>query len=255
MDFTREPVVETVITPKEGYKLVIRSSHGGKGDEYAVDAVEVIAFGHSYFFRSLEKPKAFLLPLAEYEVLEIKEARPVLKKPVVDKPIKIGAKSKIAKAADSFEEEESGKKKRSRKRRESKVTEKIKDKPIEKEGGEEEPPASAPVKRTLLPPPTNLISDQISRYKNYLKQQGIVEEQQGDNLVNGRVPEEKPSAIEPLEQDQESADFAFPFGGEGVVPQMPSLDSKMDFLEKDDKIVDLNEEIASIPPLEEDKET
>ncbi len=250
MDFTREPVVETVITPKEGYKLIIRSSHAAKGDEYAVDAIEVIAFGHSYFFRSLEKPKAFLLPLAEYEVLEVKEARPVLKKPVVDKPIKIGTKSRIAKAADSLEDEEGGKKKRSRKRRDSKVAEKVKEKPAE-----EDPPASVPVKRTLLPPPTSLISDQISRYKNYLKQEGIVEEQQGGNLVDGPIEEDKPGGVEPLVQDQEPADFAFPFGQEGMPPPSPSLEGEIDFLDKNDKIVDLNEETASIPPFDEDKDT
>ncbi len=79
MDFTREPIIETIITPKEGYKLVIRSSKGVGQEEYFVDAVEVVAFGRAFFFRSLEKPKAFLVPISDYEVLEVREARMVLK--------------------------------------------------------------------------------------------------------------------------------------------------------------------------------
>ena len=59
MDFTREPVIETIVTPKEGCKLVVRSSKGASHEEYFVDAVEVISFGNASFFRSLEKPKSF----------------------------------------------------------------------------------------------------------------------------------------------------------------------------------------------------
>ena len=55
MNYTREPIVETVITPKDGFKLIIRNSKGSKQEEYAVDAVEVVSFGQSMFFRSLEK--------------------------------------------------------------------------------------------------------------------------------------------------------------------------------------------------------
>ena len=74
MDFTREPIIETIITPKEGYKLVIRSSTSAGQEEYFVDAVEIVAFGHALFFRSLERPKAFLVPVSDYEVLEVREA-------------------------------------------------------------------------------------------------------------------------------------------------------------------------------------
>ena len=59
VDFTREPIVETVITPKEGCKLVVRSSKSSGQEEYFVDAVEVVSFGTSFFFRSLERPKSF----------------------------------------------------------------------------------------------------------------------------------------------------------------------------------------------------
>lgn len=79
MDFTREPIIETIVTPKEGCKLVVRSSRGTGQEEYFVDAVEVVSFGHSFFFRSIERPKPFLLPATDYEIVEVREARMVLK--------------------------------------------------------------------------------------------------------------------------------------------------------------------------------
>lgn len=90
MDFTREPIVETIITPKEGCKLVVRSSKGVVQEEYFVDSVQVVSFGNAFFFRSIERPKAFLVPVADYEILEVREARMVLKNVGVERTIKIG---------------------------------------------------------------------------------------------------------------------------------------------------------------------
>ena len=90
MEFTRQPIIETVITAKEGFKLVVRSSKNASQEEYFVDAVEVVSFGNAFFFRSMEKPKAFLAPVTDYEVLEVREARMVLKNVGLDKAIKIG---------------------------------------------------------------------------------------------------------------------------------------------------------------------
>jgi hypothetical protein len=90
VDFTREPIIETVVTPKEGCKLVVRSSKAGGHEEYFVDSVEVVSFGNSVFFRSQERPKAFIVPAADYEVLEVREARMVLKNVGLDRSIKIG---------------------------------------------------------------------------------------------------------------------------------------------------------------------
>jgi hypothetical protein len=104
VDFTREPIIETIITPKEGYKLVIRSSKSAGQEEYFVDAVEIVAFGHALFFRSLERPKAFLVPVSDYEVLEVREARMVLKNVGLDRSIKIGG-GKEASFKASREEE------------------------------------------------------------------------------------------------------------------------------------------------------
>ncbi|WP_075883507.1 hypothetical protein [Candidatus Protochlamydia sp. W-9] len=90
MDFTREPIIETIVTPKEGYKLVVRSSKGSAQEEYFVDSVEVVSFSHALFFRSMERPKSFLVPVADYEILEVREARMVLKNAGLDRSIKIG---------------------------------------------------------------------------------------------------------------------------------------------------------------------
>ena len=90
MDFTREPIIETIITPKEGYKLVVRTSKGTAQEEYFVEAVEVVSFGNAQFFRSLERPKSFIVPVSDYEVLEVREPRMVLKNAGLDRSIKIG---------------------------------------------------------------------------------------------------------------------------------------------------------------------
>lgn len=90
MNFTREPIIETVITPKDGYKLTIRNSKGGSQEEYSVDAIEIVSFGQSMFFRSQERPKTFILPVTDYEIVEVKETRVVLKNAPLEGSIKIG---------------------------------------------------------------------------------------------------------------------------------------------------------------------
>lgn len=90
MDFTREPIIETIITPREGYRLVIRSSKNIGQEEHFVDAIEVVSFGKAFFFRSLEKPKPFLVPVSDYEILEMREPRMVLKMQPSEGSVKIG---------------------------------------------------------------------------------------------------------------------------------------------------------------------
>lgn len=90
MNFTRDPIIETVITPREGCKLVVRSSKTTNQEDYLVESLEVVSFGHSLFFRSQERPKSFLVPVTDYEVFEVKEPKMVLKSPNADRSIKIG---------------------------------------------------------------------------------------------------------------------------------------------------------------------
>jgi hypothetical protein len=104
VNFTREPIIETVITPREGCKLVVRNSKG-VGEEYFVDAIEVVSFGRSFFFRSLERPKSFLVPVSDYEVLELKEIRMALKNASAERSIKIGGGRETPVRAQPREEE------------------------------------------------------------------------------------------------------------------------------------------------------
>jgi hypothetical protein len=90
MYFTREPLIETVMTPREGYKLVLRSTRNAETEEYFVDALEVVSFGQALFFRSMERPKCFLVPVSDYEVMEVRETRLILKAAPLEKGIKIG---------------------------------------------------------------------------------------------------------------------------------------------------------------------
>lgn len=205
MDFTREPIIETVITPKEGCKIVVRSSKNVAQEEYFVDALEVVSFGSALFFRSLEKPKAFLVPASDYEILEVREARMVLKNVGLDRSIKIGGgrESKAVKEpaiekADTLESEPSSveeqaasdrtEKKRDRRRqqrrrrgREETVKEEAPALASDQEGGSTEVTQSngegklaeggpqvvstTTFMSALLPPPPTLISETISRYK------------------------------------------------------------------------------------------
>ena len=89
MNFTREPIIETVITPREGNKIVVRSSKGNGQEDYFVDAVEVVSFGHALFFRSVEKPKPFLVPVSDYEIIELRETRMVLKNVPTERALKV----------------------------------------------------------------------------------------------------------------------------------------------------------------------
>lgn len=163
MNFTREPVVESVVTPKEGYKLLLRNSTGSGQEEFFVEAVEIVSFGQNCFFRSLEKPKNFLIPIADYEILEVREARMVFKTTAVEGGIKIagGKGGGDVKAAASEQKTE---KRRERRR-------------VRKKKGDEEivvtepevataEPASADVSRSsLIPPPPTLIFETMAHKK------------------------------------------------------------------------------------------
>lgn len=123
MDFTREPIIETVITPRDGYKIVVRSSKTVGQEEYFVDSVEVVSFGGASFFRSMERPKAFLVPVSDYEVLEVREARIVLKNVGLDRSIKIAGGKEGGAKAHSPKEERVKEERREEKPREERVKE------------------------------------------------------------------------------------------------------------------------------------
>lgn len=106
MNFTREPIIETIITPREGYRLIVRSTKHSSDEEFTVDAVEVVSFGSALFYRSLEKPHPFLLPVADYQVVEGKESRVVLKNAQFERTIKIGGGKSSTREAPAKQEPE-----------------------------------------------------------------------------------------------------------------------------------------------------
>lgn len=191
MNFTREPIIETIITAREGSRLIVRSSKSqGQQEDYSVEAVEVVSFGQALFFRSLEKPKAFLVPVSDYEVIEAKESRAGLKHAQFERTIKIGGgrEASVRREADAPEEvpvvaEEEvaetashGDRRRERRRnrrRRPQEEERAAEEPAEAKIVElpktQENPAAALA--TLIPPPPTLISETIGRYKEMLPQE------------------------------------------------------------------------------------
>lgn len=223
MNFTREPLVETVITPKEGYKLVVRSSKGGGQEEYFVDAVEVISFGKACFYRCLEKPKCFLVPVGDYEILEVRESRMVLKTTGTEKGIKIGGGRetllKVAKEESTAQEIEVAapaeqridkrrEKRRSRKRRgKSEQEEESVEVQEETPFPHEVPKEKRVEKPSLIPPPSTLISETITRYKNHT----AAGENVSHGKENGLLPPPPLLVEERSERHTEEEDEEIPF--------------------------------------------
>lgn len=187
MDFTREPIIESVITPKEGCKLVIRSSKGSGQEEFFVDAVEVVSFGNTFFLRSLERPKSFLVPASDYEILEVRETRMVLKNVGIDQSIKIGGGREPKKSepkptpapapklptekppVPEAKLEKKRERRRSYRRRRGREDADVEGEdvaaiPIEGSQSENEVQAP-PTPAIFIPPPPTLISESIARYK------------------------------------------------------------------------------------------
>lgn len=202
MDFTRQPIIETIITPREGCKIVVRSSKSSGQEEYFVDALEIVSFGNALFYRSIERPKAFLVPVSDYEVFEVREARIMLKNVGVEKTIKIGGgreaapklpkeppqeKMETVPASDQVDQGETTQengdtrlekrkdRRRHSRRRRGKEEETPQAEPAQQEEKKENDNQSVAPESTetkekgispLLPPPPLLISETISRYKN-----------------------------------------------------------------------------------------
>lgn len=206
MHFTREPIIESVIAAKEGYKLIVRNSKSSGHEEFLVDAVEIVTFGTAQFFRCLEKPRVFLAPITDYEVVETRETRTPLKAIPQERVIKIaggkepGPREQKARVqeeivveerveAESQESQDASGDRRKRRRRRRGRGERD-----DEQGGVQEERVEAgsdemsdlqnvaatlseePISRTsipskpegmpsLLPPPSVLISETLSRYR------------------------------------------------------------------------------------------
>ena len=171
MNFTRDPMILTVVTPREGFKLVVRNT-SGRQEDYFVDAVEVVSFGNATFFRSLERPKPFLVPTSKYEVLEVKETRAVLKNVEIEKSIKIGGGARKEKE-------------KKRKTEKKKLSLEPKKKEFKSKGGdtddETKKVSSSSGGKRVIPPPDTLIKEKLKRIKD--------EEFFEENILPGEVEE------------------------------------------------------------------
>ncbi len=197
MNYTREPIIETIITPKDGCKLTVRSSKSDGQEEFTVDAVEVVSFGQALFFRSQERPRPFLVPVGDYEVLEVKETRVVLKNASFERTIKIGggreapvrreerSEEEPAEASEEapatsegpMQERRHGRRRHRRRRHDERddmrprapeaPKEPVSEEPAPSEESSNEQPAPAQegsnIFGHLLPPPTSLISEKFHR--------------------------------------------------------------------------------------------
>jgi len=232
VNFTREPLIETVIVPREGCRLILRSSRNESQEEFTVDAVEIVSFGPALFYRSLEKPRPFLVPIGDYEVVEVKESRVVLKNAQFERTIKIGGgrEGSLRKnedeeqvlpialedeIADESEPPSHDKKRdrgrRSRRRRPSDEREDIRHRAEETQEFKPAPPKEAqqpkephviPSFSHLIPPPTTLISQNIQKYKdqqsgNLPPQEELPKEEETDSNSISRVAvESKPLSLQ-----------------------------------------------------------
>ncbi len=204
VNFTREPIIETILSPKDGYKLCIKNSKIAESEELFVDVVEVVSFGHAFFFRGQERPKPFLVPVSDYEIFEVKETRVVLKNVSHDRNIKIGGgreafvkapkeqpaprveeivpleQGVVASAEEAAPVEVKTDKKRDRRRNRRRrlaeerreLADKDKSEEVSSESedvvesdGVEEVKVSSAMFAHLLPPPPTLISEKLNKMK------------------------------------------------------------------------------------------
>ena len=246
MNFTREPIIETIISPKDGYKLCVRSSKAAQSEEYFVDAVEIVSFGNSLFYRSQERPKPFLFPVSDYEVFEAKETRVALKNVSHEKNIKIGGgreaslrvhrepipekqpeeavssedKTEVVESAVEVPGGPKNDRKRDRRRHRRRRSSddrrdwNDKDKPqqdgsvVTEEGAGEsdETKVPSPMFTHLFPPPPNLISEKLARQKDKENAEGNVFP---DSLKERQNP---PEHSDFAREERKEEGFSMPIG-------------------------------------------
>lgn len=114
MNFTREPIIESVISAREGNKLKLTSTKKDSSKEYLVYAVEVVSFGSSLFYRSNEPGNIFFFPVQDFEIEQVRQARMILKTPE-DKAIKIAGGQDTSKSKSSEKKQKTDKAKKPKK--------------------------------------------------------------------------------------------------------------------------------------------
>jgi len=204
VNFTREPLILSVITPKEGSKLVIRKSSGADHEDFFVDSVEIVSFEGAIFFRSLERPKSFVLPASDYEVLEVKETKMVLKNVSLEKSIKIGGnKDNNNQDKKNKKIHQKNKKQQLPPQKESVKKESVKKESVKDEINEE---VSSSVLRKLFPPPNVLIKERLTRYKLDEDLPVVVVEEEQDIEVSSVILDDEKSSKKILEDSKKNVE-------------------------------------------------
>ena len=72
-------LLKQLLPPKKGVNWLSAAAKASGQEEYFVDAVEVVSFGHSLFLSLSGKAKSISSACEDYEILEVREARMVLK--------------------------------------------------------------------------------------------------------------------------------------------------------------------------------
>ncbi len=204
MHFTREPIIESILSAREGFKLVLKNSKTASCQEISAEVIEIVSFAGSVFYRSQDRLKNFMVPAADFEIAEVKDGRLVLKNISLEKSQKLQNPSKEVSTTTSDEEhggdflsdldedvvvapqtsqtapttqnnnrlEKRRERRRNRRRRHSE--DRVQDDKKEPQEGSQqeaveestqsESPAPIPV-LNLIPPPTTLISQTLARYK------------------------------------------------------------------------------------------
>lgn len=201
MHFTREPIVESVLSARDGYKLVLKNSKLASTTEISAEVIEIVSFAGTVFYRSQDRSKNFLLPASDFELSEVKDGRLVLKNISLEKSNKLQNLQRETLSADSEFQDEAVKgeegsqvdnegsslvtaepknnrlerrreRRRNRRRRhnedkkEGPVTEAApQDEVVEKGHAEDNTQPVVPT-LNLIPPPPTLISQTLARYKD-----------------------------------------------------------------------------------------
>ena len=211
MNFTREPILETIIAAKEGFKLKLKSTKHEGAAEYVVDAVEVVSFGTTFFYRSGEPAHTFFVPAQDFEIVQVRQARLMLKTPV-DGAVKIAggadagkksspdkgpekkrkkvkpAKAEKRPAVENAEEKKEGSVENLEKKPKAKTQKRSPAKDTKRKAPGTEPVDKEVVQPSmfshLLRPPEALISDNISQYQSIIDKQNEDKKEKKQEMVN-----------------------------------------------------------------------
>jgi hypothetical protein len=87
--YTREPIIESILSARDGFKLVLKNSKTVSSQEISAEVIEIVSFAGAVFYRSQDRSKNFLVPASDFEIAEVKDARLVLKNISLEKSSKL----------------------------------------------------------------------------------------------------------------------------------------------------------------------